>query len=153
MNVVSRFGSFGKEVSLRGDLANGWIDDFASISSTEPEGDFDHSTLASEGIMSLGIPESESSLSDPRLRQVIFISLVELVFDWDFDWKDVRPVPHVPKKPRQSRLKPIQVFPTQSFFYRNSTRSKGSISKFSGWNLCNRSMGTSKLSRAGANSY
>ena len=56
MNVVSRFGLFGKEVSLRGDHANGLIDDFASISSTEPEGDFDHSTLASEGIMSLGIP-------------------------------------------------------------------------------------------------
>ena len=40
---------------------------FASISSTEPEGDFDHSTLASEGRMSLGIPESDSSLSDPGL--------------------------------------------------------------------------------------
>ena len=35
MNVVSRFGSFGKEVSLMGDHAN--------------EGDFYHSTLASEG--------------------------------------------------------------------------------------------------------
>lgn len=51
MNVVSRFGLFGKEVSLRGDHANGLIDDFASISSTE--GDFDHSTFASEGRMSL----------------------------------------------------------------------------------------------------
>ena len=37
MNVVSRFGLFGKEVSLRGDHANGLIDDFASISSTEPD--------------------------------------------------------------------------------------------------------------------
>jgi len=68
MNVVSRFGLFGKEVNLRGDHSNGLIDDFASISSTEPKGDFDHSTLASEGgIMSLGISESESSLSDPGL--------------------------------------------------------------------------------------
>ena len=65
----SRFGSFGKEVSLRRDHANGLIDDFASISSTEPEGDFDHSTLASQGIMSLGISESESSLSDPGLSR------------------------------------------------------------------------------------
>ena len=48
---------------------NGLIDDFTSISSTEPEGDFDHSTFASEGIMSLGISESESSLSDPGLSR------------------------------------------------------------------------------------
>ena len=69
MNVVSRFGSFGKEVSLRRAHTNDLIDDFTSISSTEPEGDFDHSTFASEGIMSLGISESESSLSDPGLSR------------------------------------------------------------------------------------
>lgn len=57
-----------KRGQSQGDHSNGLIDDFASISSTEPKGDFDHSTLASEGgIMSLGISESESSLSDPGL--------------------------------------------------------------------------------------
>ena len=99
MNVVSRFGSFGKEVSLRGDHANGWIDDFAS---TEPEGDFDHSTLASEG--SLGIPKVILLFQIP--------ALVELVFDWDFDWKDVRPLPHVPKK-----LEAISIEANSSFSY------------------------------------
>ncbi|KAM3237341.1 hypothetical protein P3L10_012370 [Capsicum annuum] len=49
INVVSRFGLFGKQVNLRGDHSNGLIDNFASISSTEPKGNFDHSTLASEG--------------------------------------------------------------------------------------------------------
>ena len=61
MNVVSRFGSFGKEVSLRGDHAN--------------EGDFDHSTFASEGHLEF------------RKVNLLFLilALVELVFDWDFD--------------------------------------------------------------------
>ena len=45
-----------------------------SISSTEPEGDFDHSTLASEGTMSMAVN---------LLFQIL--ALVELVFDWDFD--------------------------------------------------------------------
>lgn len=34
--------------------SNGWIYDFASISSTEPKGDFNLSTLASERILSGG---------------------------------------------------------------------------------------------------
>ncbi|KAK9187610.1 hypothetical protein WN944_019008 [Citrus x changshan-huyou] len=38
------------------------------------------------------------------------------------------------------------------YIYRNSTRSKGSIRKFNGGNLCNRSMGNSKLSGAGGRS-
>ena len=38
------------------------------------EGDFNHSTLASDGIMSLGIPESKSSLSDPNLGSIGIIS-------------------------------------------------------------------------------
>ncbi|KAG6583631.1 hypothetical protein SDJN03_19563, partial [Cucurbita argyrosperma subsp. sororia] len=45
-----------------GDRANGLIDDFASISSTEPEGDFDHSTLAEEGMNHLTRNSGESNL-------------------------------------------------------------------------------------------
>lgn len=52
---------FGMREREWGIQVAGWFY-FTLISSTEPGGDFNHSTLASEGIMSLGTPESESSL-------------------------------------------------------------------------------------------
>lgn len=52
---------FGMREREWGIQVSGWFY-FTLISSTEPGGDFNHSTLASEGIMSLGTPESESSL-------------------------------------------------------------------------------------------
>lgn len=51
--------------------------------------------------------EHREAANPDKLRHkqsISSLTLVELIFDWDFNWKDVRLLPHVPKKPRQSRL-------------------------------------------------
>lgn len=73
MNVVLRFGLFGKEVNFRGDYLNGWIDDFVLIFLIEFKGDFDYLILVFEGgIMLFGILESEFFFLDFGFGRICF---------------------------------------------------------------------------------
>lgn len=70
--------------------------------------------------------ECYSDLSGPILCPVLGsitpLFMVKLVFNWDFEWKNVRPVPYVPKK----RLGPT-FYPIEQYFFIFS--SKGSFSR------------------------